>query len=278
MSQLDFRRGDDRRVYLIELNPRFFGGLPQAVAANVDYPHLLFRIACGEHVEPPQIDYSTRTEAPVVALLSTLDEIAHDEQLWNRFQRVRDESAAVRGEVPQEGKVRAFLRSLQDAANPADLKAYFREKFEKHSDTINDVLQSDDPRPVLGALFPVVLALKKGRFSVGVYTGEPDLTEPRPRRGLRELLRRPTWRTVWLTALLYAVCVFTVNAELTRDNLGWIIGLPMKLAEHAFGDAASFNKGTIGGALRYTGYNLLNLAWLYLVAAVIRREPERAAE
>jgi predicted ATP-grasp superfamily ATP-dependent carboligase len=279
MAQLDFRRGDDGRVYLIELNPRFFGGLPQAVAANVDYPHLLFRVACGERVDPPQIDYSTRTEAPVVALLSTLDEIAHDERLWSRFQRVRDESAAVRGEVPHEGKVRAFVRSLQEAANPADLKAYFREKFEKHSDTINDVLQSDDPRPVLGALFPVVLALKKGRFSVGVYTGEPDLTEPRPRRGLRELLRRPTWRTVWLTALLYAVCVFTVNAKLTQNNLGWIIGLPMKLAEHVFGDAANLDKGTVGGALRYTSYNLLNLAWLYLVAAVIRREPpERAGE
>ena len=88
IAQLDFRKGNDGRVYLIEVNPHFFGGLPQAVAANVDYPHLLFRIASGEKVEPPDVDYSVRTEAPIVGLLATLDEIAHDDRVWNRFQKV----------------------------------------------------------------------------------------------------------------------------------------------------------------------------------------------
>lgn len=272
MAQLDFRKGEDGRVYLIELNPRFFGGLPQAIAANVDYPHLLFRIASGETVEAPEIDYSTRTEAPVVGLLATLDEIAHDERLWNRFQKARDEFSGQGKADHSHRGLRQFWKAMREAANPKDLKKYFSEMFEKHSDTINDVLHADDPRPMLGALFPVALALKKGKISIGVLTGETDLAEQRPRRRFRDLIRHPNWRTVWLTALLYAVCVFSVTAESTRDNLGWIIGLPMRLAEQVFGQSTEIEKGTVGGAIRYTGYHMLNLAWLYLIAALVRRE------
>ena len=48
MAQLDFRWGDDPSdPRLIELNPRFFGGLPQAIAAGVDYPWLAYRLALG---------------------------------------------------------------------------------------------------------------------------------------------------------------------------------------------------------------------------------------
>jgi predicted ATP-grasp superfamily ATP-dependent carboligase len=272
MAQLDFRKGDDGTVYLIELNPRFFGGLTQSIAANVDYPHLLFRIASGENVEPPDVDYSTRTEAPVVGLLATLDEIAHDERLWNRFQKARDELAGRSDHDPRDHRLRPFWNALKEAANPGDLKAYFRTMFEKHSNTIDDVLQSDDPWPAFGALFPAALALKKGKLSMSILTGETDTVEQQPRRRLRDLIRHPSWRTVWLTALLYAVCVFAVNADATRNNLGWIIGFPMRLSEFLFGNASQLDKGTIRGALQYTGYHLLNLAWLYVFAALIRRE------
>jgi len=73
IAELDFRRGTDGRTYLIEVNPRLFGGLPQAIAANVDYPHLLFRIACGETIgEAPEVDYTARTETPLTGLLATI--------------------------------------------------------------------------------------------------------------------------------------------------------------------------------------------------------------
>ncbi len=277
IAQLDFRVGDDGQVYLIELNPRFFGGLSQAVAANVDYPHLLFRIAAGEEVEPPTVDYSTRTEAPVVGLLATLDEIAHDERLWARFQQARAEQKDNVESEQAARKLRPLFDALRKAANPRDLKAYLQKMFEVHEDTINDVFTTDDPRPALGALFPVVQALKKGEFSVAAFAGEADLGSDRPRRRFRDLLRHPSWRTVWLTAALYAVCVFAVNADVTRNNIGWIIGLPMKLAELIFGSVQPAEKGSISGALRYTGYHLLNLAWLYVIAAMIRREAPRKA-
>ena len=70
---------------------------------------------------------------------------------------------------------------------------------------------------------------------------------------------------------MYAVYHFSVHAELTRDNFGWIIDLPMKLAEQIFEQVTETDQGTIGGATRYTGYQMLNLVWLYLIATSIRR-------
>lgn len=37
---------------LMEINGRFWGSLPLAIAAGVDFPGLYYRLACGEHIEP----------------------------------------------------------------------------------------------------------------------------------------------------------------------------------------------------------------------------------
>jgi predicted ATP-grasp superfamily ATP-dependent carboligase len=71
LAQLDFRWADGEAPSLIELNPRFFGGLPQAVAAGVDYPWLVFQLALGISPETPEVDPTVRTEVPVLGLLAT---------------------------------------------------------------------------------------------------------------------------------------------------------------------------------------------------------------
>ena len=273
MAELDFRVAADGTPYLIEVNPRFFGGLSQAIAANVDYPHLLFRIATGEKIDgAPEVDYSVRTEAPVVGLLATLDEIAHDDRLLDRFRKVRDELGALGRSSLEDVRLKPLWEALKRAASPKDLRAYFREMFEKHRGAINDVLQGDDPRPAMGLLFPIALMLKHGKLSMSLLTSETDLAEERPRRRFRDMLRRPRWRVLWLTALLFAVSIFAVSADLTRNNLGWALGWPLRVAEQLFGGLGDLDTGTIGGAIRYTVYHGLNLLYLYVVAALLLRE------
>jgi predicted ATP-grasp superfamily ATP-dependent carboligase len=273
MAELDFRVAPDGTAYLIEVNPRFFGGLSQAIAANVDYPHLLFRIASGEKIEAsPEVDYSVRTEAPLVGLLATLDEIAHDDRLLDRFRRVRDELGALGRSNVEDVRLKPLWESLKQAANPKDLKAYFKEMFEKHRDTINDVTQADDPRPALGVLFPIALMLKHGKLSMGVLTSEAELPEERPRRRFRDMLRHPRWRVLLLTAALFAVGILTAGIDATRDNVAWAFVWPMRLAEAIFGSLENVDRGTIGGALRYTFYHALNVLYLYLVAALLFRQ------
>jgi len=276
MAELDFRVGSDGVPYLIELNPRFFGGLSQAIAANVDYPHLLFRIACGERIEQlPEVDDSVRTEAPIVGLLATLDEIAHDDRVLDRLRRVRDELKQLGQSDLQDVRLKPFWQSVKDAADPKDVKAYLKEMFEKHRDTISDVMQGDDPRPALGVLFPLALMVKHGKLSMAVLASEEELPSETPRLRFRDQLRHPRWRTLALTAMLFALSILLVNADLTRDNLGWILGWPLRLAEMSFGSLKEIDAGTVGGALRYTVYHMLNLLYLYGVAAWMLRGRHR---
>jgi len=53
-AMVEFRKGDDYR--LMEVNPRFWGGLPLATRAGINFPHLLCRMAVGEEF-PPVTDY-----------------------------------------------------------------------------------------------------------------------------------------------------------------------------------------------------------------------------
>jgi len=43
----------DGRFRLVEVNPRFWGSLPLAVQAGVDFPHAYYRLATGEPTGPP---------------------------------------------------------------------------------------------------------------------------------------------------------------------------------------------------------------------------------
>lgn len=270
IAELDFRGHPDGGAALIEVNPRFFGGLPQAVAANVDYPYLLYRIASGEPVEAPDVDYTARTESPVTGLLATLDEIAHDDEMLARLRTVRSELGALLHEDVASVKLRPFWDAVRTAASPKDISRYLAGMFEKHAGAIDDVLQRDDPLPALGFLYPIALMLRHGKLSIGVLAGEEELSAGRPRRRLRDLLARPRWSALLLTAALYGLAMILVAWEPTRSNVAWLLGWPMRLAEEAA--AAGPDTAPLPAALGRAGLHVLNLAWLYLASALILRE------
>jgi len=271
IAELDFRKDEDGPAHLIEVNPRFFGGLPQALAANVDYPHLLYRIAVGERVEEQtEVDYSVRTETPVTGLLATLDEIAHDEALWGKFDAARTELGRAMHSDLRDVRFRPLWDAVKHAANPRDLRSYLGAMFANHQGTIDDVLRRNDPLPVLGFLYPVAQMLKHGKLSVGVLTSEAELEERLPRRRFRDLVRRPTWKALLLTGILCTLSVFFVNWEYTSDGVAWVLTFPSRFAATLFGDVAE--PSSIFGALARTGFHVVSLAFYYFAAALLLRE------
>jgi len=50
VAMVEFRV-DDENIYLMEVNTRFWGSLQLAIDSGVDFPWLLYRIACGEKLE-----------------------------------------------------------------------------------------------------------------------------------------------------------------------------------------------------------------------------------
>ncbi|MHC4540896.1 MAG: carboxylate--amine ligase, partial [Planctomycetota bacterium] len=98
VAELDFRweGTPDAKPQLIEVNPRFFGGLIQSVESGWDYPWLLFQLAVKGHIEPvTDIRADVRTETPILAFLATLQEMAENERgmkaLTDSWEQAKEE-------------------------------------------------------------------------------------------------------------------------------------------------------------------------------------------
>lgn len=259
LAQLDFRWEEGQTPYLIELNPRLFGGLPQAIAAGVDHPWLLFQMAQGISPETPVIDPEPRTETPVLGLLATFSEIRYDEGLRAGFDQLRATlSAGPEGEGRWR-RFRAFLRELGSQANPSNVAAYLRDKLAVHRHTLNDVVHGDDPLPALGVLFPLSVALEHGTLDTAVVLSEAVAEgEAAPRRGLRGYLK-PSWGTLLATALVFLLSVAVTQAAAFDGSV----------LERAFELPRLWSARLLpgGGAPTYAVFHLLNCVFLYALAA-----------
>ncbi|MBC8372365.1 MAG: ATP-grasp domain-containing protein [Planctomycetes bacterium] len=175
VAELDFRweGTPEAQPQLIEVNPRFFGGLIQSVESGWDYPWLLFELAVKGHIDPVrEIRTDIRTETPILAFLATLQEIAENERgmkaLNDSWQHAK---AEFRTGSKRQG-VRKLFRGVKDYF---DVKARFnktRQLLEEHKDNIYDVLSRDDPFAALGVLYPLAVFLKHGKVNLELITGE----------------------------------------------------------------------------------------------------------
>jgi hypothetical protein len=158
---------------LIEVNPRFFGGLIQSVESGWDYPWLLFQLAVKGHIDPVEATRTDiRTETPILAFLATLQEIAENERgmkaLTDAWQQTKDE---FRTGSKRQG-VRKLFRGLK---NYFDVKTRFnkaKQLLEDHKDNIYDVLSRDDPFAALGVLYPLAVFMRHGKVNLELITGE----------------------------------------------------------------------------------------------------------
>jgi predicted ATP-grasp superfamily ATP-dependent carboligase len=179
VAQLDFRWDGtpEGQAYLIEVNPRFWGGLIQAVESGWDYPWMLFRLAMDGHVE---LDgdgrYDIRTETPILAFLATLQDIADS---GSDVELLKGAWKGARAEF-HEGSKRAGIRKFfSEARANLDVKTRLSEAkqlIKEHEENIYDVLSSNDPLPALGVLYPLAVFLRHGKVNMELLTGEhgPD--------------------------------------------------------------------------------------------------------
>ncbi len=175
VAELDFRweGTPEAQPQLIEVNPRFFGGLIQSVESGWDYPWLLFELAVKGHIDPvKEIRTDIRTETPILAFLATLQEIAENERgmkaLNDSWQQAK---AEFRTGSKRQG-VRKLFRGVKDYF---DVKVRFnkaKQLLEEHKDNIYDVLSRDDPLAALGVLYPLAVFLKHGKVNLELITGE----------------------------------------------------------------------------------------------------------
>jgi len=185
VAEIDFRWDgkEDSPVWLIEVNPRFWGGMPQAVEAGWDYPYLLYRLAVDGRVDPVlSHETQVRTETPLMGLLATLHDVIHDEPRMEALRRHVDalERSYVRGN--RRRALRTFLGRLGEAVDLPGRWERIRVLFRDHEHAVSDVFRWEDPLPALGFLYPMAVFLKHGRISTELLVSEG-------RAGRREVAR-----------------------------------------------------------------------------------------
>lgn len=168
VAQIDFRWDGkpDSQPYLIEVNPRFWGGLFQSIESGVDYPWLLFQMVTGQELPAdiaPQIGVQTRI--PVTSGLSLLEEIIHSEIDFERLDAGWQQAwmATKAGDLSTAWRVFS-QHAAQAFASKQTEQQTVSEKLRMLQQARVDGLHWDDPLTSLGVLSILGALIKKGRL------------------------------------------------------------------------------------------------------------------
>ncbi len=175
VAELDFRWDgkDGSPPQLIEVNPRFWGGLIQAVESGWDYPWLTFQLAATGQVDlDTERRTDVKTEIPLLAFLSTLNEMSHSEA---GHAALKEGWQTAKGEFRDGSKragLKALLRGMKTGLDPKARLGEARRVLADHKHNVYDILSKEDPGPALGIFFPLAVFLKHGKVNLDLITGE----------------------------------------------------------------------------------------------------------
>lgn len=167
VAEVDYRwdGSDDSEAYLIEVNPRFWGGLFQSVESGIHYPWYLFQLADGLELDAPgQAVIGTRTKVPLFGALSAIhdafeDEEAHD-QLRQHFEEAMHEMT---GGHFWHG-LELWVSSLGEALLPGERVNRLVQWFQENHEARSEIFSTDDPLTCLGVFYVLGSLIRRGQL------------------------------------------------------------------------------------------------------------------
>jgi len=175
VAELDFRwdGNADSTPQLIEVNPRFWGGLIQAVESGWDYPWLLFQLADAGQVDlDAERRTDVKTEIPILAFLATLQDMSHSERGDAALKSGWEEAKAEFRDGSKRAGLKALLKGMKTGLDPVARLKEAQRVLSDHRYNVYDVLSKEDPGPALGIFFPLAVFLKNGKVNMELITGE----------------------------------------------------------------------------------------------------------
>ena len=150
--------------HLIEVNPRFWGGLFQSIASGVDYPWMLYQmIVSGEVAEAPAAVAGTRTQVPLFGIISAIKDInAESREL---VQNLSDEGVALIRDGDVGDGLQKLAESLQQRLKqPAQRMQRLAEFLEQNEEARTEIFSTEDPQACLGVLFGLAGLIHNGEL------------------------------------------------------------------------------------------------------------------
>jgi len=167
VAELDFRWDGKNEPYLIEVNPRFWGGLGQSIESGVEYPHLLFRLAVDGHVDPVTTGAkNVRTVNPCLVVMLMLQEFMEAKNTRSEIKRSFEEFMEDWQREDDHFKaLDRFSDNMASALNPFSRVKAVDEVLRQTRGAVDELFNKKDPLPALGLLYPLAAFIKKRKIS-----------------------------------------------------------------------------------------------------------------
>jgi predicted ATP-grasp superfamily ATP-dependent carboligase len=191
VAQVDFRWDGrpESPAHVIEVNPRFWGGLFQSVESGLDFPWLLYQLFTqGQTDEPGKAQVGKTTKVPGSGVLAALEELVADDE---RFEQLRHQHWDAGMRKLQDGAIWDGLtdlgQSVGEAMNLPERMERVRQWWQTSRQATGEIIDTDDPLAALGVLYIVGSLIRTGRLPQEVrrsgakgtsFTGPEPPTEP----------------------------------------------------------------------------------------------------
>ena len=165
VAEIDFRYDGNSKPYLIEVNPRFWGGLGQSVESGWNYPYMLFRLALDGHIDPVKPEKKdVRTFNPCLMTMRMIQEYAEAKDTRNDMKSAFQEfSKDMDGD--HFTAIDKLSDKLADAIDPLERLKAVKSLIDENKGAVNELFKFKDPLPLMGLLYPLAVFLKHGKIS-----------------------------------------------------------------------------------------------------------------
>lgn len=165
--EMDFRwDGDpDSTPKLLEINPRFWGGLFQSLESGVQYPWLLYCLFVhGAVPESPSPRIGQRTKVPLLWLLGAIEDLAEDTGRFEQLEAAWSEAGQhLRGGSWWQG-LGQLTQALWESILPSRSRQRFDEKWQRAAEARAELFTAEDPYAGLGLLYTIGYLIRNGRL------------------------------------------------------------------------------------------------------------------
>ena len=147
--------------YLIEVNPRFWGGLFHSIESGIDYPWMLFQLVTSGRVDSaPEALLGTRTQVPMFGVLSAIKDIRED-----LFEEMGQDCETGVEQI-REGNVgtglRRIARGLDRGLSVSERFKRLQAFLDENQDARTEIFSTEDPMACLGVFFGLAGLIRNG--------------------------------------------------------------------------------------------------------------------
>lgn len=153
----------DSQPYLIEVNPRFWGGLFHTIESGIDYPWMLYQMMTTGTVDAAaDAIIGTRTQVPMFGVLSAMKDIRED-----LYDEMKDHCAAGVAQI-KEGRVGEGLQRIAHGIDrgigPSERFRSLQAFLDENKNARTEIFSTEDPQACLGVLFGLAGLLRNGEL------------------------------------------------------------------------------------------------------------------